>query len=75
GIWVYPFLNWDRGVICVAYYLGIGIGLFAIFFLLLALHRYRNRWLAERCARVNHDQYLESLQLKDKLDIEKTGSH
>ncbi|KAG0217619.1 hypothetical protein BGX33_010016 [Mortierella sp. NVP41] len=60
GVWVYPFLNWDQGPICAAYYLGIAVGLFAVFFLLLALHRLRNRALARRCAVVNTEQGLES---------------
>jgi len=62
GYWVYPFLNWDQGPICAAYYLGIAIGLFIIFFVLLILHKYRNRWLANRCAAVNADQQLEAYQ-------------
>ncbi|KAG0355231.1 hypothetical protein BC939DRAFT_229298 [Gamsiella multidivaricata] len=76
GIWVYPFLNWDQGAIAVAYYLGIALGLLIIFFVLLVLHRCRNRWLAGRCERVNHDQQLESLQRQDHQqhqDVEKTG--
>ncbi|KAF9938351.1 hypothetical protein BGZ67_000256 [Mortierella alpina] len=62
GIWVYPFLNWDRGAICAAYYLGIAIGLFIIFFILLIVHKYRNRWFAKRCAAVNADQQLGASQ-------------
>ncbi|KAK3819544.1 MAG: hypothetical protein J3Q66DRAFT_159532 [Benniella sp.] len=72
--WVYPFLDWDQGAICAAYYIGIAIGLFVVFFVLLFLHRFRNNRLAEMCARVNHDQYLESLQHRDLPDIEKAGS-
>ncbi|KAG0222747.1 hypothetical protein B0O80DRAFT_46439 [Mortierella sp. GBAus27b] len=74
GIWVYPFLDWNQGAICVAYYLGIAIGLFVVFFVLLVLHRYRNRKLVDRCARVNHDQPLESLQHRDHPDEEKAGT-
>ncbi|KAF9286361.1 hypothetical protein BGZ68_003012 [Mortierella alpina] len=62
GKWVYPFLNWDQGAICAAYYLGIAIGLFIIFFVLLVLHKYRNRWFAKRCAAVNDEQQLEAYQ-------------
>ncbi|KAI1311952.1 hypothetical protein EDD11_003232 [Mortierella claussenii] len=61
GVWVYPFLDWNQGSIAAAYYLGIAVGLFLIFFVLLVLHKYRNKWLAGRCANVNHDQQLESL--------------
>ena len=60
GEWVYPFLDWDQGAICVAYYLGIALGLFVIFFLLMALHRLRNRWLARCCARANAGLGLEA---------------
>lgn len=60
GTWVYPFLDWDQGVICVAYYLGIALGLFVIFFFLLAVHQLRNRWLAGRCAVVNRGMCLEA---------------
>ncbi|KAF8935595.1 hypothetical protein EDD21DRAFT_331470 [Dissophora ornata] len=75
GIWVYSFLDWDQGAICAAYYLGIAIGLLIIFFVLLVLHKYRNRWLAGCCARVNHDLQLESFQTQDHQlqDVEKTG--
>ncbi|KAG0257888.1 hypothetical protein BG011_003702 [Mortierella polycephala] len=62
GTWVYPFLDWSQGAICVAYYFGIAIGLFIIFFILLALHRIRNRLLARRCAVVNKNEPLEAFQ-------------
>ncbi|KAG0272089.1 hypothetical protein BGZ95_012169, partial [Linnemannia exigua] len=68
GTWVYPFLDWDQGPICVAYYLGIAVGLFVIFFLLLALHRLRNRWLASRCAKVNKDLGLEAESESQRVD-------
>lgn len=60
GEWVYPFLDWDQGAICVAYYLGIAVGLFVIYFLLLVVHKLRNRWLARRCAVVNEGLELEA---------------
>ncbi|KAG0378221.1 hypothetical protein BGX24_004443 [Mortierella sp. AD032] len=72
GTWVYPFLDWDQGPICVAYYLGIAVGLFVIFFLLLALHRLRNRWLAGRCAKVNKDLGLEAESESQRVDY---GGH
>ncbi|KAF9190263.1 hypothetical protein BGZ51_008794 [Haplosporangium sp. Z 767] len=62
GTWVYPFLNWSQGAICAAYYLGIAVGLLIIFFILLALHRLRNRLLARRCAVVNKNEPLEAFQ-------------
>lgn len=60
GEWVYPFLDWDQGAICAAYYLGIALGLFVIYFLLLVVHKLRNRWLAGRCAVVNEGLELEA---------------
>ncbi|KAF9156702.1 hypothetical protein BG015_002497 [Linnemannia schmuckeri] len=60
GEWVYPFLDWDQGPICAAYYLGMAVILFVIFFLLLVVHRFRNRWLARRCAVVNEGLELEA---------------
>ncbi|KAF9126855.1 hypothetical protein BGW39_006306 [Mortierella sp. 14UC] len=68
GTWVYPFLDWNQGPICVAYYLGIAVGLFVIFFILLALHRLRNRWLAGRCAKVNKDLGLEAESESQRAD-------
>jgi hypothetical protein len=64
GTWVYPFLDWDQGLICIVYYLGIAVGLFVIYFLLMAVHRLRNRWLAGRCAVVNKDMGLEEAERK-----------
>ncbi|KAF9919900.1 hypothetical protein FBU30_010375 [Linnemannia zychae] len=60
GAWVYPFLDWDQGPICAAYYLGIAVGLFVVFFFLLMVHRLRNRWLVKRCAIVNQGFELEA---------------
>ncbi|KAF9897186.1 hypothetical protein BX616_006042, partial [Lobosporangium transversale] len=76
GIWVYPFLDWDQGPIAAAYYLGVAVALFIIYFVLLVLHNYRNKCLAGRCAKVNHDQPLESLhnQQHQQHDEEKGGS-
>ncbi|KAG0261090.1 hypothetical protein DFQ27_003154 [Actinomortierella ambigua] len=44
GTWVYPFLNWSKGPIVAASYVGIGVGMFIIFFLLMIVHRLRNNW-------------------------------
>ncbi|KAF8949491.1 hypothetical protein BGZ47_000032 [Haplosporangium gracile] len=60
GEWVYPFLDWDQGPICAAYYLGMAVILFVIFFLLLVAHKLRNRSLARRCAVVNEGLELEA---------------
>ncbi|KAG0302737.1 hypothetical protein BGZ98_007271 [Dissophora globulifera] len=46
GDWAYPFLDWDRGPIVIAFYLGIGAVLFIVYFALFFLHRFRNRKLA-----------------------------
>ncbi|KAG0328013.1 hypothetical protein BG004_002633 [Podila humilis] len=53
GTWVYPFLNWDQGAKAAIYYVGIAVGLFLIFFVLLIIHNYRNKWLSSRAAKVN----------------------
>ncbi|KAF9995360.1 hypothetical protein BGZ80_011242 [Entomortierella chlamydospora] len=70
GNWVYPFLDWSQGPIAAAYYIGIAIGLFIIYFVLLVLHKYRNKWLAGRCAKVNRG-YLESIEHNESHDEEK----
>ncbi|KAF9385992.1 hypothetical protein CPC16_007771 [Podila verticillata] len=53
GTWVYPFLNWDQGPKAAIYYIGLCVGLFVVFFLLLLVHKYRNKWLANCAAKVN----------------------
>ncbi|KAF9353690.1 hypothetical protein BGX26_008553 [Mortierella sp. AD094] len=75
GIWVYPFLDWSQGPIAAAYYIGIAVGLFIIYFALLVLHKHRNKWLAGRCARVNHDHHLESIEDHKNHDEEEAYSN
>ncbi|KAG0243700.1 hypothetical protein BGW41_001573 [Actinomortierella wolfii] len=44
GTWVYSFLNWAKGPKVAISYIGIAIGLFVIYYVLLYVHRLRNRW-------------------------------
>ncbi|KAG0378612.1 hypothetical protein BGX24_003329 [Mortierella sp. AD032] len=53
GTWVYPFLNWSQGPIAAAYYIGIAICLFILYFGLYFIHNARNNFFKERSARMN----------------------
>ncbi|KAF9412086.1 hypothetical protein BGZ94_001147 [Podila epigama] len=62
GTWVYPFLDWNQGPKAAIYYIGICIGLFVVFFVLLFVHKYRNQWLQNRAAKVNPELALQHQQ-------------
>ncbi|KAI1318385.1 hypothetical protein EDD11_006723 [Mortierella claussenii] len=73
--WVYPFLDWNQGPVAAAYYIGIAIALFIIYFALYFLHKYRNRALANHSIKVNGDldqEYREHRQSSEK-DLEEGG--
>ncbi|KAG0051470.1 hypothetical protein BGZ83_003755 [Gryganskiella cystojenkinii] len=66
GLWVYPFLDWSKGPIAAAYYIGIAIGLFIIFFISMYIHRVRNRAFASRSIVVNGDLDREYTEHENK---------
>ncbi|KAI8597190.1 hypothetical protein EDD21DRAFT_386081 [Dissophora ornata] len=69
GDWVYPFLSWSQGPIAAAYYIGIAIGLFIIYFILFAIHKYRNNALANNSIKINGDLDQEYREHREK-DLE-----
>lgn len=74
-IWnrVYPFLRWSQGPIAAAYYIGIAIGLFIVFFALYFIHNARNSFFKERSARMNPElehSPVDEKQPGDKTEVE-----
>ncbi|KAG0270252.1 hypothetical protein BGZ95_001764 [Linnemannia exigua] len=70
GTWVYPFLSWSQGPIAAAYYIGIAICLFILFFALYFIHNARNNFFKERSARMNPE--LEHSPVNEKHQGDKT---
>ncbi|GJJ75550.1 hypothetical protein EMPS_07908 [Entomortierella parvispora] len=68
GLWVYPFLDWSQGPIAAAYYIGIAVGLFIIYFISLLIHKYRNKAFASRSIVVNGDLDSEYREYGDKME-------
>ncbi|KAF9086693.1 hypothetical protein BGX23_008650 [Mortierella sp. AD031] len=68
GIWVYPFLNWNQGPIAAAYYIGMAIGLFMLYFILYFIHEARNKFFRNRSARMNPELELDSSPINEKRE-------
>ncbi|KAI9314527.1 hypothetical protein BX666DRAFT_1967542 [Dichotomocladium elegans] len=48
GIWVYSFLDWSKGPIDAAYYIGVGAAFVVVFFLQMGFH-----WIRDAVARLS----------------------
>ncbi|KAF9928101.1 hypothetical protein FBU30_002637 [Linnemannia zychae] len=72
GTWVYPFLRWSQGPVAAAYYIGIAIGLFIVFFILYFIHNARNRFFKERSVRMNPELQEQSPVNEKREDGDKT---